>query len=106
MYNVVKYYELIGDLYQTNELYTDANEIYYKILQLSESNDKLNEIKKRTCVRLCEFLINQDKLSDYLKASKLYFDIADDYIKTKILSYSVRVFILLGLYCLCVQEEI
>ncbi len=104
--NIVKYYELIGDLYFLNSNIEEAKGIYKKTLQISSSNEKSTNIKKRICERLGEILIKYNNQSSYLEASKIYFELADEYLNERLLAYSAKKYILLGILTDCAGDDI
>lgn len=109
IYNIVKYYEIIGDLYWDNNLIGETKQIYYKTLNLINSNspDKYYSTKKRLCERICEILIcsNDSNSTNVLEVSKIYFDLADDSLRTKLSIYYAKKYILLGLLADCAGDD-
>lgn len=108
IFNIIKFYEIIGDLYWVNNCIEKSKNIYYKILNLSNSNltDKSISTKKKICERLCEILINTNNSTNILEASKIYFDLAEEFTKHKLLTYQAKKYILLGLLADCACDDI
>lgn len=109
VYNITKYYEIIGDLYWENNCAEESKQIYYKTLNLINSNlsDKYVSSKKRICERICEILLNSSSnLSNFLEAGKIYFELADEMLKQKLLVYQAKKYILLGLLANCAGDDI
>ena len=108
VYYIIKYYEIIGDLYWTNNCIEESKQIYHKTLNLIDTNssDKYGSTKKRICERLCEILINSSSNSiNFLEASKIYFELAEEFLKHKLLTYQAKKYILLGLLADCAGED-
>jgi alpha-soluble NSF attachment protein len=114
LYNIIKYYEIIGDLYWTNNCTEESKKIYYKTLNLinSNSSDKYGSSKKRIYERICEILLNSSNLtnsknlSTFLEVGKIYLELADDFLKNKLLMHQAKKYILLGLLADCAGDDL
>jgi tetratricopeptide (TPR) repeat protein len=96
---VSKTYEIIGNIYFDNNCIDEAKKILVKTLELTNMTDKSNDVKRRVGDKLGEIIImfNEKNSSAFLEASKLYFDLAEDYLKTKLGHYSAKKYIFLGM---------
>ena len=95
--NIIKYYEIIANLYSEN-LHYDKSQIFYeKTKLLCESHNVCSDVKKRVGEKLAEIYIRQNNPSGYLESAKIYFEIADEFLKTKLGTYSAKKYIFNGL---------
>ena len=106
IYNIIKYYEIIGDLYWTNNCVEESKQIYYKTLNLINSSDKSSSTKKRISDRLCEILVNLNDPYNLSEVSKIYFDLVEEFTKSKLSIYQAKKYILLGLLVDCASDDI
>lgn len=106
--NIIKYYEIIGNIYWTNNCVEESKQIYLKTKQISQIHDKCPDIKKRVIEKLIEILINSTNtdLTRYLEVSKLYFEIADENLNSRLGTYLAKKYILLGLIADCAGGDI
>jgi alpha-soluble NSF attachment protein len=105
--NIIKYYEIVGDLYWTNNCVEESKQIYMKTLNLIDSNlsDKYSSTKKRIGERLCEILLTSNNFENILQVSKIYFGLAEEFVKNKLLVYQAKKYILLGLLADCAGDD-
>jgi tetratricopeptide (TPR) repeat protein len=107
IYNIIKYYEIIGDLYWVNNSTEEAKEIYKKTLHLINSNllNIYSSTKKKIGERLCEILLDSNNSVCDEEASKIYFDLAEEFVNNKLLVYQAKKYILLGLLVDCARDD-
>lgn len=104
---IIKYKEIIGDLYLSNNCIDKSLQIYSEILQtinFNSDNKNLNT-KKKICEIICETLINTNNSIKILEASLIYFNLAKDFIKHQFLQHSSKKYIFLGLLSDCAADD-
>lgn len=114
IFNIIKYYEIIGDLYFDNNCMEESKQIYNKTINLINSNlSDMHIIKKKKLLeKICEILINSANLNNsnssnlYGEISKHYFELTDLHIKNKILFFQTKKYILLGLLADCASDDL
>lgn len=95
---VAKTYETIGLIYFDNNLIEESKKVLLKTLELVRMNDKVSDVKRRVGEKLSELIImNEVSQLDILEASKIYFELAEDCLKSKFGQYTAKKYIFLGL---------
>ena len=104
--NVIKIKKSIGDIYFDNNCLKESYSVYTNILQVINSNDKYNDIKKNIIEKLGEIFYMNESIINLFELSKLYFTIGDDYLKKSLGYISARNFILNGLLMNLAMDDI
>ena len=108
IYNIIKYYEIIADLYLKNNCTEESKQIYYKTLKIINSNsqERYSSNKKKICEKICEILIKSNNSADILEMGKIYFDLAEETIKINITTFNTKKYIFMGLLADCAADDI
>lgn len=81
IYNVIKTYEKIGEIYFTNKYFKEAKKIYLKIIELVDLSSKSFDVKKNVVEKLCEIYCQNESIVSINELSNLNFSVCDDYLK-------------------------
>ena len=82
--NIIKIYEIIGNIYFDNNEFKKANEIYSKTIEIINSNDKSIDIKKNIIDKIGEIYYSDESVVNHFELAKLYYSISEDYLKKKL----------------------
>ena len=104
--NVIKTKKSIGDIYFDNNCFKEAYLVYVDVLEIINLNDKCIDIKRNVVEKISEIYYNNESIINLLELSKLYFIMADYYIKKNIVFLSARNFILGGLLMNLAMDDI
>lgn len=95
--NVIKTKKRVGDIYYDNNCLKEAYAVYINVLDMIDSYDKYDYIKKNIVEKLGEIYYMNESIINLSELSKLYFNLGDEYLKKNFGYIYARNYILNGL---------